>query len=43
MARQIRLTLNQMRQRSGEVRNERETFQGVINRMQGIINEPQTE
>jgi len=37
------MTPEQMRQRSGEVRNQGETFQEVINRMQGIINELQTE
>ena len=43
MAGQIRLTPEQMRQRSGEVRNQGEVFQDVINRMQSIINELQTE
>ena len=43
MAGQIRLTPEQMRQRAGEVRNQGETFQDVINRMQNIINELQTE
>jgi len=43
MAGQIRMTPDQMRQRAGEVRNQGETFQDVINRMQGIINELQTE
>jgi len=40
---QIRMTPEQMRQRAGEVRNQGESFQEVINRMQGIINELQTE
>lgn len=43
MAGQIRLTPEQMRQRAGEVRNQGEVFQDVINRMQGIINELQSE
>ena len=43
MAGQIRMTPEQMRQRSGEVRHQGETFQGVIDRMQSIINELQTE
>ena len=43
MAGQIRLTPDQMRQRSGEVRTQGETFGGVIDRMQGIINELRTE
>ena len=43
MAGQIRMTPDQMRQRAGEVRNQGETFQDVINRMQNIINELQTE
>ncbi len=43
MAGQIRLTPEQMRSRAGEVRNEGETFQGVINKMQNIITELQTE
>ena len=43
MAGQIRLTPEQMRQRSAEVRVQGETFQDVINRMQNIINELQTE
>ena len=43
MAGQIRMTPEQMRQRSGEVRNQGEVFQDVINRMQNIINELQTE
>ena len=40
---QIRMTPEQMRQRAGEMRNKGETFQDVINGMQGIINELQTE
>ena len=43
MAGQIRMTPDQMRQRSAEVRTQGETFQDVINRMQNIINELQTE
>ena len=40
---QIRMTPEQMRQRSGEVRTQGDTFQDVINRMQNIITELQTE
>jgi len=40
---QIRMTPEQMRQRAGEMRNKGETFQDVINGMQSIINELQTE
>jgi len=40
---QIRMTPEQMRQRAGEMRNKGETFQDVINGMQAIINELQTE
>jgi len=43
MAGQIRMTPDQMRGRAGEVRNQGETFQDVINRMQSIIHELQTE
>ena len=43
MAGQIRLTPEQMRSRASEVRVQGETFQDVINRMQNIINELQTE
>ena len=43
MAGQIRMTPEQMRQRAGEVRTQGETFQDVINRMQSIINELQSE
>jgi len=43
MAGQIRMTPEQMRQRAGEVRVQGETFQGVIDRMQNLINELQTE
>jgi len=43
MAGQIRLTPDQMRQRSGEVRTQGEIFQDVIDRMQNVINELQTE
>jgi len=43
MSSQIRMTPEQMRQRAGEVRNQGETFQDVINRMQNIINELETE
>jgi len=37
------MTPDQMRTRAGEVRNQGETFQDVINRMGNIINELQTE
>ena len=40
---QIRMTPEQMRQRAGEVRTQGESFQDVINRMQDVINELQTE
>ena len=40
---QIRMTPEQMRSRAGEVRTQGENFQDVINRMQNIINELQTE
>jgi len=43
MAGTIRMTPEQMRQRSGEVRTQGETFQGVIDKMQHIINELRTE
>jgi len=43
MSGQIRMTPEQMRTRAGEVRNQGEVFQEVINRMQGIINELQSE
>jgi len=43
MSGQIRMTPEQMRQRAGEVRYQGESYQEVINRMQGIINELQTE
>ena len=43
MAGQIRMTPEQMRQRAGEVRTQGDTFQDVINRMQNVINELQTE
>jgi WXG100 family type VII secretion target len=43
MAGQIRMTPEQMRQRAGEVRNEGQTFQDVINKMQNIINILQDE
>ena len=43
MSGQIRMTPEQMRGRAGEVRNQGETFQEVINRMGNIINELQTE
>jgi WXG100 family type VII secretion target len=39
MSGQIRMTPEQMRTRSGEVSNEGDKFQEVINKMQGIINE----
>ena len=40
---QIRMTPEQMRGRAGEVRNQGDTFQEVINKMGNIINELQTE
>jgi len=40
---QIRMTPETMHSRSGEVRYQGETFEGVINRMDGIIGELQTE
>jgi len=43
MAGQIRMTPETMRTRAGEVRQQGETFQEVINRMQNVINELQTE
>jgi len=43
MSGQIRMTPDQMRQRAAEVNTQGETFQDVINRMQNIINELQTE
>jgi len=43
MSGQIRMTPEQMRGRAGEVRNQGETFQEVINRMGNIINELQSE
>ena len=43
MAGQIRMTPETMRSRSGEVGGQAEAFQGVIDRMQGIINELRTE
>ena len=43
MSGQIRMTPEQMRMRANEVRNEGDTFEGVINKMQNIINELQTE
>ena len=43
MSAQIRMTPEQMRTRAGEVRQQGETFQEVINRMQNVINELQTE
>ena len=43
MAGQIRLTPEQMRVRASEVRTQGETFQDVINRMQNIIHELNTE
>ena len=43
MAGQIRMTPEQMRTRAGEVRTEGETFQGVINKMQNLINVLQEE
>ncbi|MCL1788603.1 MAG: WXG100 family type VII secretion target [Defluviitaleaceae bacterium] len=43
MAGQIRMTPEQMRGRASDVRTQGENFQDVINRMQNIINELQTE
>ena len=43
MSSQIRMTPESMRTRAGEVRQQGETFQEVINRMQNVINELQTE
>lgn len=43
MAGQIRMTPDTMRVRAGEVRTQGESFQEVITRMGGIINELQTE
>lgn len=43
MSGQIRLTPTQMRTRAGEVRTQGQIFEDVINKMQGIINELQTE
>ena len=43
MAGQIRLTPETMRQRSGEVRTEGNNFEEVINKMQRVINELETE
>ena len=43
MAGQIRITPEQMRQRATEVRGQGQTFQEVIDKMQTIIYELQTE
>ncbi len=43
MAGQIRMTPETMRQRAGEVRTQGESFQDVINKMQNLINELQSE
>ena len=43
MSGQIRMTPEQMRSRASEVRNQGETMQEVVNRVQNIINELQTE
>ena len=43
MSSQIRMSPEQMRSRAGEVRQQGETFQEVINRMGNIINELQSE
>ena len=40
---QIRITPEQMRGRAKEVHVQRDTFDGVINKMKNIINELQTE
>ena len=43
MAGQIRITPDQMRQRAGEVRTQGQNFQEVIDKMQNLINELQSE
>ena len=43
MSSQIRMSPEMMRSRAGEVRQQGETFQEVINRMGNIINELQSE
>jgi len=43
MAGQIRITPDEMRARAGEVHGERDTFQGVIGKMQSVINNLLTE
>ena len=43
MSGQIRMSPEQMRQRAGEVHAQGDTFDGVINKMQNIINVLQTE
>ena len=43
MSGQIRITHGEMRGRAGEVRQQRDTFEDVINRMQGLIDALQGE
>lgn len=43
MAGQIRMSPEQMRMRAGEFRTEGDTFEGVISKMQGLINALQEE
>jgi len=43
MAEQIRMSPGRMRQRAGEVRVQEEAFEMVVNKMQALINELQTE
>jgi len=43
MSGKISMTPEQMRVRSGEVNGQAETFQGVIDKMQNVINELQVE
>lgn len=43
MSGQIRITPEQMRSRAGQFRTEGSTFEGVITKMQGLINNLQQE
>ena len=43
MSGQIRMTPDTMRERAGEVRVQRQDFEGIITKMTNIINELQTE
>ena len=43
MSGQFRMTPDMMRTRAGEVNNQGQEYENVINRMQNIINELQTE